>query len=104
LQPRFRVGASLEGYGKKENSNAADKRTEGSAEHLVFGTARGIRDFVCLAGFASFSRAVYRISKIYSTLEFSVTKWMVFKEEGLFHEFDRRIEYNSAHPENAVVE
>jgi polyisoprenoid-binding protein YceI len=49
-------------------------------------------------------RAVYRISKIYSTLEFSVTKWMVFKEEGLFHEFEGRIVCDPAHPANSLVE
>jgi len=50
------------------------------------------------------SPILYRVSKTYSTLEFSVTKWMVFKEQGLFQEFQGHITYDPSHPENSQVD
>ena len=45
----------------------------------------------------------YRLSKTYSTLEFNVTKWMVFKEQGLFQDYEGSVKYDPAHPENSEV-
>ena len=40
----------------------------------------------------------YNIKKSYSTLSFTATKWMVFKEEGLFQEFSGTFVYNAGDP------
>jgi polyisoprenoid-binding protein YceI len=40
----------------------------------------------------------YRISKTYTTLSFTATKWMVFKEEGMFQDFSGTLTYDSADP------
>ena|SRR5215469_15877564 len=42
----------------------------------------------------------YRISKSYTTLSFTATKWMVFKEEGLFQDYGGTITYD---PKNAAA-
>jgi polyisoprenoid-binding protein YceI len=47
---------------------------------------------------------LYRVSKTYTTLEFAVTKWMVFKEQGLFQDFQGQLVYDPAHPEKSQVE
>lgn len=36
----------------------------------------------------------YRVSKSYTTLSFTATKWMVFKEEGLFQDYSGTITYD----------
>jgi polyisoprenoid-binding protein YceI len=38
---------------------------------------------------------LYTVTKSYSTLSFTATKWMVFKEEGLFQEFSGTITYSA---------
>lgn len=38
---------------------------------------------------------VYAISKTYTTLSFTATKWMVFKEEGLFQDFSGTLAYSA---------
>ena len=38
-------------------------------------------------GASSSEAKVYAVSKSYTTLSFTATKWMVFKEEGLFQDF-----------------
>src|SRR5690349_23652000 len=40
----------------------------------------------------------YRISKTYTTLSFTATKWMVFKEEGMFQDFTGSLTYDPADP------
>jgi polyisoprenoid-binding protein YceI len=47
---------------------------------------------------------LYRVSKTYTTLEFTVTKWMVFKEQGLFQDFQGQLTYDPQHPEQSRVE
>jgi polyisoprenoid-binding protein YceI len=47
---------------------------------------------------------LYRVSKTYTTLEFTVTKWMVFKEQGLFQDFQGQLSYDPQHPEKSRVE
>jgi polyisoprenoid-binding protein YceI len=47
---------------------------------------------------------LYRVSKTYTTLEFTVTKWMVFKEQGLFQDFQGQLNYDPQHPEKSRVE
>jgi polyisoprenoid-binding protein YceI len=46
----------------------------------------------------------YTISKSYSTLSFTATKWMVFKEEGLFQEFAGAVAYNPADASQCKIE
>jgi polyisoprenoid-binding protein YceI len=41
---------------------------------------------------------VYAVSKAYTTLSFIATKWMVFKEEGLFQDFSGTLAYSSQDP------
>jgi len=47
---------------------------------------------------------LYRVSKTYTTLEFTVTKWMVFKEQGLFQDFQGQLSYDPQHPEKSRVD
>jgi polyisoprenoid-binding protein YceI len=42
----------------------------------------------------------YTLSKTYSTLSFTATKWMVFKEEGLFQDFSGTLTYSVVDPRN----
>jgi polyisoprenoid-binding protein YceI len=47
---------------------------------------------------------VYRISKDYTTLSFTATKWKVFKEEGIFRDFSGSMTYDPASPEVCAIE
>jgi len=46
----------------------------------------------------------YRISKTYTTLSFTATKWMVFKEEGMFQDFSGSLTYDSADPSACAID
>jgi polyisoprenoid-binding protein YceI len=46
----------------------------------------------------------YRISKSYTTLSFTATKWMVFKEEGLFQDFSGTLSYDPANPAACAID
>ncbi|HEV2491140.1 MAG TPA: YceI family protein [Candidatus Acidoferrales bacterium] len=46
----------------------------------------------------------YRISKTYTTLSFTATKWMVFKEEGMFQDFTGSLTYDPADPSACVID
>jgi polyisoprenoid-binding protein YceI len=46
----------------------------------------------------------YRISKTYTTLSFTATKWMVFKEEGLFQDFSGTLSYDPANPAACAID
>lgn len=37
----------------------------------------------------------YTLSKLYTTLSFTATKWMVFKEEGIFQDFSGTLTYSA---------
>jgi polyisoprenoid-binding protein YceI len=47
---------------------------------------------------------VYAVSKTYTTLSFTATKWMVFKEEGLFQDFSGTLTYSSQDPTKCKIE
>lgn len=47
---------------------------------------------------------VYTISKSYTTLSFTATKWMVFKEEGLFLDFSGTLAYSSQDPAKCKID
>jgi polyisoprenoid-binding protein YceI len=47
---------------------------------------------------------VYAVSKAYSTLSFTATKWMVFKEEGLFQDFSGTLSYSSQDPAKCKID
>ncbi len=47
---------------------------------------------------------VYAVSKSHSTLSFTATKWMVFKEEGLFQDFSGTLTYNSQDPAKCKID
>jgi polyisoprenoid-binding protein YceI len=47
---------------------------------------------------------VYVVSKIYTTLSFTATKWMVFKEEGLFKDFSGTLTYSSQDPSKCRID
>jgi len=47
---------------------------------------------------------VYAVSKSYSTLSFTATKWMVFKEEGLFQDFSGTLAYSSQDPTKCRID
>lgn len=46
----------------------------------------------------------YTISKSYTTLSFTATKWMVFKEEGLFQDFNGTLTYSASDPTKCNIE
>jgi polyisoprenoid-binding protein YceI len=47
---------------------------------------------------------VYAVSKAYTTLSFTATKWMVFKEEGLFQDFSGTLAYSSEDPSKCKID
>jgi polyisoprenoid-binding protein YceI len=47
---------------------------------------------------------VYTVTKSYSTLSFTATKWMVFKEEGLFQDFRGTLTYSAQDPSKCKIE
>jgi polyisoprenoid-binding protein YceI len=47
---------------------------------------------------------VYRVSKDYTTLSFTATKWKVFKEEGIFQDYEGSLTYDAAKPETSAIE
>ena len=53
---------------------------------------------------SSSAARTYVISKSYSTLSFTATKWKVFKEEGLFHDFEGAFAYNAADPAKCKID
>jgi polyisoprenoid-binding protein YceI len=44
------------------------------------------------------------VSKTYTTLSFTATKWMVFKEEGLFQDFSGTLTYSSHDPAKCKID
>ncbi|HEV2297818.1 MAG TPA: YceI family protein [Candidatus Acidoferrales bacterium] len=46
----------------------------------------------------------YRISKTYTTLSFTATKWMVFKEEGMFQDFTGTLTYDPSDPSACAID
>jgi polyisoprenoid-binding protein YceI len=46
----------------------------------------------------------YRISKTYTTLSFTATKWMVFKEEGMFQDFTGSLTYDPVDPSASAID
>jgi polyisoprenoid-binding protein YceI len=46
----------------------------------------------------------YKINKNYTTLSFTATKWMVFKEEGLFQDFSGTMTYDPQNPRGSTIE
>jgi polyisoprenoid-binding protein YceI len=47
---------------------------------------------------------VYAVSKSYTTLSFTATKWMVFKEEGIFQEFSGTLTYSPQDPAKCKID
>jgi polyisoprenoid-binding protein YceI len=47
---------------------------------------------------------VYEVSKNYTTLSFTATKWMVFKEQGLFEDFSGPLTYSAEDPEKCKID
>jgi polyisoprenoid-binding protein YceI len=47
---------------------------------------------------------VYAVSKTYTTLSFTATKWMVFKEEGIFQDFSGTLAYNPQDPAKCKID
>jgi polyisoprenoid-binding protein YceI len=47
---------------------------------------------------------VYTVTKSYTTLSFTATKWMVFKEEGLFQEFSGTLAYSPDDPSKCKID
>jgi polyisoprenoid-binding protein YceI len=47
---------------------------------------------------------VYVVSKIHTTLSFTATKWMVFKEEGIFQDFSGTLIYSSQDPSKCRID
>jgi polyisoprenoid-binding protein YceI len=56
------------------------------------------------AGKSNSEPKLYTVTKSYSTLSFTATKWMVFKEEGLFQEFSGTITYSAQDPSKCRID
>jgi polyisoprenoid-binding protein YceI len=56
------------------------------------------------AGLTSSAAKSYRISKSYTTLSFTATKWMVFKEEGLFQDYSGTLTYDPENPSASAID
>ena len=46
----------------------------------------------------------YTLSKLYTTLSFTATKWMVFKEEGTFQDFSGSLTYSPVDPAKCQID
>src|SRR5690348_1687474 len=46
----------------------------------------------------------YTLSKMYTTLSFTATKWMVFKEEGMFQDFSGTLTYSPVDPARCRID
>jgi polyisoprenoid-binding protein YceI len=55
-------------------------------------------------GASSSELKVYAVSKMYTTLSFTATKWMVFKEEGIFQDFTGTLTYSSQDPAKCKID
>jgi polyisoprenoid-binding protein YceI len=55
-------------------------------------------------GASSSEAKVYVVSKSYTTLSFTATKWMVFKEEGLFQDFGGTLSYSAQDPSKCKID
>jgi len=47
---------------------------------------------------------IYAVSKTYTTLSFTATKWMVFKEEGVFQDFNGTLAYSAQDPAKCKID
>lgn len=56
------------------------------------------------AGTQSSGAKTYKISKSYTTLSFTATKWMVFKEEGLFQDYSGTLSYDPQNPSASAID
>ncbi|HKB79668.1 MAG TPA: YceI family protein [Thermoanaerobaculia bacterium] len=66
---------------------------------------------ICLPAFLLFLAAPacaqsthYLVRPVYSNLRFSIVKWGVMKEEGMFRDFTGTLDYDPAHPEQARID
>src|SRR5207248_9603209 len=48
--------------------------------------------------------ARYYVKPVYTSLRFSIVKWGVLKEEGIFRDFDETLIYDPAHPEASRID
>jgi polyisoprenoid-binding protein YceI len=46
----------------------------------------------------------YSVKPVYTSLRFSIVKWGVLKEEGIFRDFDGTLVYDPAHPETSRID
>ena len=46
----------------------------------------------------------YQVRPVYSNIRFSIVKWGVLKEEGVFRDFAGTLDYDPAHPEKARID
>jgi len=46
----------------------------------------------------------YYVKPVYTSIRFSIVKWGVLKEEGIFRDFDGTLLYDPAHPESARID
>src|SRR2546430_1086072 len=46
----------------------------------------------------------YHVKPVYTSLRFSIVKWGVLKEEGIFRDFDGTLIYDPAHPEASRID
>jgi polyisoprenoid-binding protein YceI len=60
-------------------------------------------DPLCAVEAPPSASADYAINRSYSTIGFSIYKWIVMKEEGVFREFHGSVHYDPAKPERSHI-
>lgn len=57
--------------------------------------------FACCANAAT---TQYSVNPTYSSVAFTIVKWSVIKEEGIFRDFSGTLDFDPAHPEGAKID
>ena len=57
-----------------------------------------------LACCANAATTQYSVNPTYSSIGFSIVKWSVIKEEGIFRDFSGTLDFDPAHPEGAKID
>lgn len=57
--------------------------------------------FACCANAAT---TEYSVNPTYSSVAFTIVKWSVIKEEGIFRDFRGTLDFDPAHPESAKID
>ena len=65
---------------------------------------RGVLLLILLALPVCAQQSRFYVKPVYTSLRFSIVKWGVLKEEGIFRDFDGTLAYDPAHPEASRID